>query len=91
MLLIRNNQKAYILINLLPEIREKIFNAPNVMIIESNDEDIVDSYMCEVNKVAEIPCEDTIPQALGEMLADIKEAYGEEGCAALARKFWGIQ
>ncbi len=91
-ILIRNNKKAYILTNLLPDIRAKIFNAPEVMMIETNDnEEILNSYMCEVNRVQEIPCEDTIPEALGEMLSDIKEAYGEEGCAALAKKFWGIQ
>lgn len=90
-ILIRNKKQAYILINLLPDIREKILNSQEIMIIESGDADIIDSYMCEVSRVPEIPCEDTIPQALKEMLSDLKEAYGEEGCAALARKFWGIQ
>lgn len=90
-ILIRNDSKAYILVNLVPDIREKILNAPEIMMIESNDADILNSYMCEVRKVPEIPCEDTIPQGLAEMLTDLKEAYGEEGCAALAKKFWGIK
>ena len=89
-ILIRN-QKAYILTNILPEIRSKIYNSDEVMIIESNKNDITNSYMCQVSRVPEIPVTDTIPAALGEMLENIKEAFGEDGCAALAQKYWGVK
>ena len=61
-ILIRN-QKAYILTNILPEIRSKIYNSDEVMIIESNENDITNSYMCQVSRVPEIPVTDTIPAA----------------------------
>ena len=90
-ILIRNDKKAYILTNLIHEVRDKIANSKEVLIIESDGEEVVNSYTCVVNMVPEIPVEDTIPETLGEMLENIKEAFGEEGCAALARKFWGIK
>ena len=83
-ILIRNDKKAYILTNLIHEVRDKIANS-------KDGEEVVNSYTCVVNMVPEIPVEDTIPETLGEMLENIKEAFGEEGCAALARKFWGIK
>ncbi|MBR1825744.1 MAG: hypothetical protein IJ770_04065 [Alphaproteobacteria bacterium] len=85
------NKKAYILTNILPDVRAKILSVPEVLIIESSEEDIKNSYMCTVSKVDEIPVNDTIPAALGEFLENIKEAFGEEGCAELARKFWGVK
>ena len=81
-ILIRNDKKAYILTNLIHEVRDKIANSKEVLIIESDGEEVVNSYTCVVNMV---------PEILGEMLENIKEAFGEEGCAALARKFWGIK
>lgn len=90
-ILIRNDKKAYILTNLIHEVRDKIANSKEVLIIESDGKEVVNSYTCVVNMVSEIPVEDTIPETLGEMLENIKEAFGEEGCAALARKFWGIK
>lgn len=81
---------AYIFTNIVLPAREKLFNAPEVMMIETENGEVVNSYMCAVSKVEEIPCEDTIPEALAEMLEDIKTAYGDDGCAALAKHFWGI-
>lgn len=90
-ILIRNMKKAYIFTNIVPEARAKLLNAGEVMMIESNDTDVLNSYMCEVKKVPEIPVDDTIPAALAEMLQNIKGAFGEEGCAALARRFWNVK
>ena len=90
-ILIRNEKKAYILTNLVSEVRDKIANSKEILIIESDGEEVVNSYTCGVSIVPEIPIEDTIPETLGEMLANIKEAFGDEGCVALARKFWGIK
>ena len=73
--------------NLINEVRSKIADSKEILIIESDGEEVVNSYTCSVNIVPEIPIEDTIPETLGEMLENIKEAFGDEGCAALARKF----
>jgi len=90
-ILIRNMKKAYIFTNIVTEARDKLFNAGEVMIIESSETDVINSYMCEVKKVSEIPVDDTIPEALAEMLRNVKDAFGEEGCAALARQYWNVK
>ena len=90
-ILIRNDKKAYIFTNIVDEVRSKLFNAPELMIIEMNGEEIANSYMCDVVKVDEIPVDDTLPDALYEMLEEIKDVYGEEGVKAITEKVWKIE
>ena len=90
-ILIRNETKAFIFTNILTDIREKLLNAPSVMMIETEGEDVVNSYMVDVVKVDEIPYEDTIPEVLQEVLRDIKEIYGQDGVKEIAANFWGIK
>ena len=90
-ILIRNEKKAYIFTNIVDEVRPKLFNAPELMMIEMNGEEIVNSYMCDVVKIDEIPVDDTLPDTLYQMLEEIKEVYGEEGVKAISEKVWKIQ
>jgi hypothetical protein len=90
-ILVRNETKAFIFTNILTEIREKVLNAPSIMMIETDGEEVVNSYMVDVVKVDEIPYEDTIPKVLQEVLRDIKEIYGQEGVKEIAANFWGIK
>ena len=90
-ILIRNETKAFIFTNILTDIREKLLNAPSVMMIETEGENVVNSYMVDVVKVDEIPYEDTIPEVLQEVLRDIKEIYGQDGVKEIAANFWGIK
>ena len=90
-ILVRNETKAFIFTNILTDIREKLLNAPSVMMIETEGEDVVNSYMVDVVKVDEIPYEDTIPEVLQEVLRDIKEIYGQDGVKEIAANFWGIK
>ena len=90
-ILIRNDKKAYIFTNIVDEVRQKLLNAPELMIIENRGEEIANSYMCDVVKVDEIPVDDTLPDALQEVLEEIKDLYGEEGVKAIAEKVWDIK
>ncbi len=90
-ILVRNETKAFIFTNILTEIREKVLNAPSIMMIETDGEEVVNSYMVDVVKVDEIPYEDTIPEVLQDVLRDIKEIYGQDGVKEIAANFWGIK
>lgn len=90
-ILIRNDNKAYIFTNIVDEVRPKLLNSPELMIIEMNDEEVANSYMCDVVKVDEIPVDDTLPETLAQMLDEIKDVYGEEGVKVIAEKVWKIQ
>ena len=48
-ILIRNEKKAYILTNLINEVRSKIADSKEILIIESDGEEVVNSYTCSVN------------------------------------------
>lgn len=89
-ILLRNDKKAYIFTNIIPDVREKLLNAPEIMFIETEGENILSSYMAVVTKVSEIPADDTLPDSLKDMLEDIKSIYGEEGVKVLAEKLWDI-
>lgn len=90
-LLIRNEAKAYIMANIPMDAREKLLHSEEVMMIEEDGEDIVNSYMAVVTRVPEISVEDILPEALKEMLEDMRTVYGDEGVRLFADKFWDIK
>ena len=90
-ILIRNEKKAYIFTNIVDEVRPKLLNSPELMMIEMDGEEVANSYMCDVVKVDEIPVDDTLPDTLYQMLEEIKDLYGEEGVKAISEKVWKIQ
>lgn len=89
-ILIRNETKAFIFTNILSDVRSKLLNAPSIMMVETDGENVANSYMVDVVKVDEIPFEDTIPEVIQEVLMDLKNIYGEEGVKDIASKFWGV-
>lgn len=90
-ILIRNDKKAYIFTNIVDEVRPKLLNVPELMMIEMNGEEIANSYMCDVVKVDEIPVDDTLPDTLAQMLEEIRDVYGDEGVRAIVEKVWNIK
>ena len=73
--LIRNKQKAFILINIAYDLRPKLLNASPLLILEKNGNEVKEAYSVEVTKVDEI-------------LYQIKDKYGEENVELLIQKFW---
>ena len=90
-ILIRNDKKAYIFTNIVDTVRQNLLNSPELMMIEMKGEEIAKSYMCDVVKVDEIPVDDTLPDALVEMLEEIRDVYGDEGVKAIVEKVWNIE
>jgi len=87
-ILIRNGVKAYLLTNLIPEIRQKLMRANEIMIIEQKEEEILNSYMVDIVKVDNIPYEDTLTETLQELFNDLTNIYGVEGLDRIVK---GIQ
>ena len=90
-ILIRNDKKAYIFTNIVDTVRQNLLNSPELMMIEMKGEEIANSYMCDVVKVDEIPVDDTLPDALVEMLEEIRAVYGDEGVRAIVEKVWKFE
>ncbi len=78
-ILIRNNTKALLFTNIIPDIRAKLMNTPEIMMIEQKGEEIVNAYQIAVRKVDVIPYEDTLTDTLSELMHDLKAIYGTEG------------
>lgn len=90
-ILVRNDTKAYIFTNILPELREKLLGSDEIMIIEDDGDEVVNSYMTAVTKVPEIPAADMLPDAVFDMLVDLRDIYGEEGTRIIAEKIWELE
>lgn len=90
-ILIRNETKAYLLTNLIPDIRQKLINANEIMIIEQKGDEILNSYMVDISKVDNIPYEDTLTTTLSELIHDLKNIYGTDGLDRIIKGVQGEQ
>ncbi len=84
-ILIRNNTKAYLFTNIIPDIRQKLMNAEEIMMIEQKGEEIINAYQVAVRKVDTIPYEDTLTDTLAELMHDLKAIYGTEGLERIVK------
>ena len=87
-MLIRNKQKAFILINIAYDLRPKLLNASPLLILEKNGNEVKEAYSVEVTKIDELPFPDKFDNVLSEILYQIKDKYGEENVELLIQKFW---
>ena len=90
-ILLRNDAKAYIFPGIPVEVREKLMQQSEVMMIEEDGDEIVSSYMSDINKVPEIPVGDMLTDDVTDMLEDIRAIYGEEGVKIIAEGLWQIK
>ena len=90
-ILIRNNVKAFLFTNIIKELRSKLLNVPEIMVIEEQGEEIINSYMIAVRKVEKIPFEDTLTEDLVELMQDLKDVYGEEGVERISKELWEVK
>lgn len=78
-ILVRNNEKAFLFTNIITEIRSKLMDADEIMIIEQQDEEISNAYRVKIKKVSLIPYQDTLTDSLVDLIKDLQKAYGIEG------------
>ncbi|MDR1026081.1 MAG: hypothetical protein LBL47_01655 [Lactobacillus sp.] len=90
-ILIRDNTKAFLFTNIIPELRAKLVNAKEIMMLEEEGEEIVNSYTVEVRKVDKVPFEDTLTEDLYELMLDLRDVYGEEGVERISKELWEVK
>ena len=73
-----NNEKAYLLTNILPNSREALNQAEKVIILQLVGDEVSNGYEVNVQHVEEIPYPDTLVEDIAKMLDDVKEEIGEE-------------
>ncbi len=80
MILVRNNQKAFLLTNILPTIRKKLLNAEKVIIVEQPEANIEPRYIyaVEVDRVDEIPYPDNYIEDAKACMDNLRGELGEE-------------
>ena len=74
----RNNKDFYLLKSIPPIIRQKIYQAQNVMVAECTGDEIHQAYRIDVVQVDEIPGEDTFVEDYQKYFAKLEEMYGKE-------------
>lgn len=85
--LIRNNTKAFVLLNIAYDLRPKILNADPLLIVETKNNQAVNLYGVEVSKV-ELPYPDEFDDVLNEILQQIRDKYGDKAIDTMIEKFW---
>lgn len=85
--LIRNNTKAFVLLNIAYDLRSKILNADPLLIVETKNSQAVNLYGVEVTKV-DLPYPDEFDNVLTEILQQIRDKYGDKAIDTMIKKFW---
>ena len=79
-ILTRNNKKAFLLTNILLEIRERLNKAEKVLVIErvGPKKEIANAYGVSVRHVPEIPYPDNFVSEVERSINELKEELGED-------------
>lgn len=86
--LICNNTKAFVLLNIAYDLRPKILNADPLLIIETKNNQPVNLYGVEVTKVEALPYPDEFDNVLTEILQQIRDKHGDKAIDMMIEKFW---
>ncbi len=86
--LICNNSKAFVLLNIAYDLRPKILNANPLLIIETKNNQAVNLFGVEVTKVEALPYPDEFDNVLTEILQQIRDKYGDKAIDTMIEKFW---
>ena len=77
-ILIRNKTKAYLLTNILPDLRPTLAKQNDLMIFEERGSEVANKYEVKVRHVKEIPYPDNFERDAAKMMEDIRAELGEE-------------
>ena len=73
-----NSEKAYLLTNIAPQVREELNKADNVIILHLENGEVANGYEVDVKHVAEIPYPDTFVEDMIIVLDDVRKEIGNE-------------
>lgn len=86
-ILLKNQEKAYILTNIAYDLRAKLLAAKPLIIIEMTGDEFYQGYPVEVTDVS-IPYPDNLQNVVDEMLEKIADKYGADSIEKMVNKFW---
>ena len=77
-ILTRNNKKAFLLTNIVPDARKILSKLPKIVIIERTKGEVSNVYEVDVRHVENIPYPDNFQEDVDKMLDELKAELGEE-------------
>lgn len=86
-ILIKNQEKAYILTNIAYDLRAKLLAAKPLIVIEMTGDEFYQGYPVEVTSVS-VPYPDNLQATIDEMLEKIEEKYGAGSVQKMIDKLW---
>ena len=83
--LTRNKKKAFLLTNIIPEMRKALSTCDEVLIFEEIGKEVANAYKVKVKHVDEIPYPDNLREDAEKLVEELKAELGEEEFAELMR------
>jgi len=77
-ILTRNNKKAFLLTNIVPDARKILSKLPKIVIIERTKGEVSNVYEVDVRHVENIPYPDNFQEYVDKMLDELKAELGED-------------
>ena len=84
-ILTRNNKKAFLLTNIVPDARKILSKLDKIVIIERTKGEVSNVYEVDVRHVENIPYPDNFQEDVNKMLDELKAELGEEEFAELMK------
>ena len=73
-----NGEKAYLLTNIMPVVREDLKKAGKVIVLHLENGEVANGYEVDVRHVNEVPYPDTFVEDMAKVLEDVREELGQE-------------
>ena len=73
-----NGEKAYLLTNIMPVVREDLKKADKVIVLHLENGEVANGYEVDVRHVNEVPYPDTFVEDMAKVLEDVREELGQE-------------
>lgn len=84
-ILTRNNKKAFLLTNIVPDARKILSKLDKIVIIERTKGEVSNVYEVDVRHVENIPYPDNFQEDVNKLLDELKADLGEEEFAELMK------
>ena len=82
-----NGEKAYLLTNIAPQVREDLNKVDNIIVLHLENGEVANGYQVDVKHVSEIPYPDTFVEDMAAVLDDVRKEIGEEKFEQLIDSF----
>jgi hypothetical protein len=73
-----NGEKAYLLTNIAPNVREDLKVADSVIVLHLEKGEVANGYKVDIRHVAEVPYPDTFVEDMAKALEDVRQQIGDE-------------